>query len=154
LWPLVSSAAAAVGVAPARVAGDFWQRHTEAGYDHRRGRHPNNTTTTRSPTHRHLQPTSTSAEGRASTTLSRIEAWRGREVHEDHVLVGPTPALPSTPSTTRHPRRPFLRRPNRRRGVVVVCHCGAAGAYGGFGARDLGMGLGLGGALAWWLISV
>jgi hypothetical protein len=146
VWPLVSSAAAAVG-----VAGDFWQRHAEASYGHCRGGHPNTTTTTRPPMHCHLQPTSTSAEGRASTTLSGFEAWRGMEVHEDHVLVGPTPALPSTPSTTRHPRCPFLHRPNRSRGVVVVCHYDAVGAYGGFGARDLGKGLGLGGTMAWLL---
>jgi hypothetical protein len=40
------------------------------------------------------------------------------------------------------------------RGAAVVCHCGAASAYGGFGARDLGMGLGGARAVAWWLVSV
>jgi hypothetical protein len=138
VWPLVSSAAAAVG-----VAGDFWQRHAEASYGHCRGGHPNTTTTTRPPMHRHLQPTSTSAEGRASTTLSGFEAWRGMEVHEDHVLVGPTPALPSTPSTTRHPRCPFLHRPNRswRGGGVPLRRGGSVWGFWGSGFRE-GFGFG------------
>jgi hypothetical protein len=52
------------------VVGSFWQRHMKAGYGRRRGGHPSNTST-RPPTHRHWQPTGTSAEGRAGDFVCR-----------------------------------------------------------------------------------
>jgi hypothetical protein len=68
---LVSDGGSRVALARAgRVVGDFWQRHAKAGCGRRRGGHPSNTTT-RPPTHRHWQPTDTSAEGRAGDFVCR-----------------------------------------------------------------------------------